>query len=440
MTFPGILPSARAFWLWGGLSLLFVAAWLAPALAWVGLGLDVVVLVLVLVDGRDARRRVVTLTRALPPTVYQGEPVALTLEVTNPSARPLLVRIREVLPAALAEESVDLTLTVPPASALTRTVALLPRARERVSLTTAAVRVAGRWGLAWAERRLGEPVAVKIYPKVHHEGEAGMVLRQALERRDGMHARALNGPSTEVASLRDYQPGDDFRAVQWKATARRGRPVTAERTWEQRQRLAVLLDVGRPMAGTDGAWTKFDHALSAALALARVAATWGDEVTIVLFSRTIRRVVRTGGRTRDFAAVFEALHREQADTLEPDWDGLVRWSTTGLPRRTLTVVCTSVVDPGTAERLTRGLVALARRHRPLLVNLADPAVAANARAIPADALEAYAKVTAMGIEEDTRALEARLRGGGVATVTTPADRLTLGMLKGWMELKARRGG
>ena len=194
------------------------------------------------------------------------------------------------------------------------------------------------------------------------------------------------------------------------------------------------------MAGTDGVWTRFDHALSAAIALARVASTWGDEVTIVLFSRTIRRVVRTGGRTRDFAAVFEALHREQADAMEPDWDALVRWCAVGLPRRTLTVVCTSVVDAGTADRLTGSLVALARRHRPLLVNLADPAVAASARTVPTDALGAFAKVTAMSIEEDIRGLEVRLRGAGVATVTAPADRLTLGMLRGWMELKARRGG
>ncbi|MDP2308119.1 MAG: DUF58 domain-containing protein [Pseudomonadota bacterium] len=435
-----IQPSARAFWLWGAVTLLFVAAWLVPSLAWVALGLDAAIAVLVLLDGRDARRRPMELVRTLAPTVYQGEPTVLTVAVTNPSARPLRVRVREVLPAALSDESVELLLTVPPMSTITQPVTLVPRVRERVVLTTAAVRLAGRWGLAWAERRLGAPVAVKVYPKVHHEGETGMVLRQALERRDGAHARNLHGPSTEVASLRDYQPGDDFRTVQWKATARRGKPVTAERTWEQRQRLAILLDIGRPMAGTDGVWTRFDHALAAAIALSRVASTWGDEVTIVLFSRTIRRVVRTGGRTRDFAAVFEALHREQADTLEPDWDALVRWCAVGLPRRTLAVVCTSVVDPGTADRLTGSLIALARRHRPLLVNLADPAVAQNARAVPSDALGAFAKVTAMGIEEDIRALEVRLRGAGVATVTTPADRLTLGMLRGWMELKAKRGG
>lgn len=435
-----ILPSARAFWVWGAITLIFVAAWLAPGLVWAALGLDLAVVVLVVLDGRDARRRPLTLARTLPATVYQGEATTLTVAVTNPTARPLVLRLREVLPVALAEESVALAITVPPLSTVTERVALVPRVREGVTLTTATVRVAGRWGLAWAERRVGEPVHVKVFPKVHHEGETGMVLRQALEHRDGAHARNQHGPSTEVAALRDYQPGDDFRAVHWKATARRGRPVTAERTWEQRQRLAILLDVGRPMAGADGAWTRFDHALSAALALSRVASAWGDEVTIVLFSRAIRRVVRTGGRTRDFAAVFEALHGEQADALEPDWDALVRWSAAGLPRRTLTVVCTAVVDPGTADRLTGSLVALARRHRPLLVNLADPAVARNARAVPTDALGAFAKVTAMQIEEDTRALEVRLRGAGVATVTTAADRLTLGMLRGWMELKARRGG
>ncbi len=435
-----VLPSARAFRLLGWSSLLFVAGWVAPGLAWVGLGLDVLVLVLVLLDGIAARRRPLALSRALPAVVYQGEPTTLTVRVANPSGSPLGVRLREVLPAPLADTAVSLDLEVPAGAALDVPVALRPLARDRVTLGTAAVRVRGPLGLAWAERRAGEPVHVKIFPKVHHEGETGMVLRAALERRDGAHAVTASGPSTEVASLREYMPGDDFRGIQWKATARRGKPVTAERTMEQRQRLAILLDAGRPMAGADGTWTRLDHALSAALALARVAAAWGDDVTVVLFSRTIRRVVRTGARPQDFAAVFDALHREQADSLEPDWNGLIRWCSVGLPRRTLTVVCTSVVDPGTTDRLTGALGALAVRHRPLLVNLADPAVAANARAAPKNAEAAFAKVTAMGIEEEIRTLEARLRAAGVAGITVSADKLTLGMLRGWMELKARRGG
>lgn len=440
-----ILPSARAFRLWGWATLPLVAGWVVPALSWVGLGLDLLVLLLVVVDGAFARRRIVVYERSLPPTVYQGEATRLTVTVTNPDATPLPVRVREVLPAALAEDAVALDLDVPARAALTREVPLLPRARDTVTLTTASLRVGGPLGLAWVERRVGDPVTTRVFPKAHHEGEAGRVIRAALERRDGAHAQPLAGPSTELAALRDYHPGDDPRTIQWKASARRlsagGRaPVSAERTWEQRQRLALLIDAGRPMAGADGAWTKLDHALASALALARVAVAWGDDVTIVLFSRTVRRVIATGAHARDFGAVFAALHREQADATEPDWSGVVRWCVAHLPRRTLTVVCTSVVDPGTADRLSGALTGLAARHRPLLVNLADPAISHAALAAPDTIEAAFSKATALGIEEETRALELRLRAAGVATVTTPADRLTLSALRGWMDLRARRGG
>lgn len=431
-----IVPSIRAFWLGGMCTLLFVTAWVDPRLAWLGLTADALVLIAVYVDGALARRVQLTLDRALPSPMYQGEPAVFTTTLSNLSGLAVRVRLRDVLPAELSSESVEHEAALPPRTTVTHTTTLLPRAREHVTLTTVSVRVRGPWGLAWTERRLGSPLRVKVYPKVHHQGETGVVLRAALERRDGFHVRTHTGPSTEVAALRDYQAGDDFRGIQWKATARRGKPVTAEREVEQRQRLAVLIDAGRPMAGADGAWTKLDHALAAALALARVATAWGDDVTIVLFSRTIRAVVRTG-RSQTFPAVFEALYREQADGLEPDWSGLVAWCARGLPRRTVAVVCTSVVDPSTTDRLATALAALATRHRPLLVNLADPAVAAAARGVPRDALGAFCKVTAVGIEEDTRALELRLRAGGVASVTVPADRLTLGMLRGWMELKAR---
>ncbi len=431
-----ILPSARAMWLWGGASLLFLTAWVEHRLAWIGAGADVLILVAVVIDGLRARRAQVALVRTAPPTVYQGEASTFTWRLRNHGDVAVRVRVRDVLPAALADASVDLDYALPAHTEVTHVEVLTPRARAQVSLTLAAGRVLGPAGLAWTERRLGEPVHVKVYPRVHHDGDAGIAIRAALERTAGSHLRNTTGPSTEVASLRDYLPGDDYRGIQWKATARRGKPVTAERAIEQRQRLAVLIDAGRPMAGADGAWTKLDHAMAASIALARVASAWGDDVTLVLFSRTVRKVVRTT-RTRDFPHVFEALYQEQADGLEPDWDGLVGWCATGLPRRTFTVVCTSLVDPGTTERLSRALTALARRHRPLLVNLADPAIAAAAQTIPGDAAAAFAKVTAMGIEEDTRALELRLRAAGVTSVSVPADRLTLGMLRGWMELKAR---
>lgn len=432
-----ILPSARAFRLFGLVTLFFVAGWLVPALLWPGLGLDVLLVGLVVFDGLRARRHAFTFARSLPPTVYQGEPAPLAVRVENPGSQALHLRIREVLPAPLGDGAVELELRVPPGAVVEETVVRVPTARETVLLGTAAARVAGPLGLAWAERRVGDAQTVRIYPRIHHDGEAGRLIRAALERRDGSHVQPRAGPSTEVASLREYLPGDDYRSIAWKSTARRGKPVVGERAWEQRQRLAVLIDAGRPMSGADGSWTKLDHAMSAALALARVAVTWGDEVTIVLFSRALRKVVKTGGRTRDFATVFEALHREQADGHEPDWAALVGWCTEGLPRRSTAVLCTSIVDPGTTDRLAGALAALATRHRPLLVNLADPAIAAAARAVPEDPLAAFAQVTALGIEEGTRSLELRLRAVGVASVSVPADRLTLGMLRSWMEMTGR---
>ena len=86
------------------------------------------------------------------------------------------------------------------------------------------------------------------------------LVRQALSRRGGASPRELVGLSTELRGLREYLPGDEYRQIHWKATARHHRPVTREMQWEQHQHLVVMVDCGRPMASPSGEKVMADSA------------------------------------------------------------------------------------------------------------------------------------------------------------------------------------
>ena len=70
------------------------------------------------------------------------------------------------------------------------------------------------------------------------------------------------------ARLRDYAQGDSVREVDWKATARRTRPVTRVMESERSQSILICVDAGRSMAAQVDGLTKLDHAVNAALFLA----------------------------------------------------------------------------------------------------------------------------------------------------------------------------
>lgn len=434
------LPSARAFVLLGLVTLLSVFGFATPWLGGLALGFDALILVLVLVDGRLAARTPVRLARDLPAIVHQGEPLMLTLLLSNGAKRAVRVRGREVLGPRLVAAPVDLVLTLPPGGTASASMTLRPRRRGAQRLPPLALRVLGPWGLAWHQRALDPGSATRVHPRAHLEGAAGLLLRDAVQRRTGANPVQRRGFSSELYALREYLPGDSPRSIHWKASARQQRPVVREDSWEQHQHTLILVDCGRPMAALDGDYSKLDHTLSAMLALLRAVLAQGDSATLVLFSKELRRLVRVDRRTRDVASVYEAVHEEQADLDEPDYAGVVAWASRSVPRRSLALVCTSVGDLVGAELLGQALAGLARRHQPLLVNLEDPGLVAHARSIPTDVAGAFAKTSAMHLVHANQALATRLRARGIDVVSAPADQLALRVLQRYLDLKARRRG
>ena len=198
----------------------------------------------------------------------------------------------------------------------------------------------------------------------------------------------LAGSGSEPYALRDYLQGDPPNKIHWKATARHGRLITREDTWEQGAHLLLLLDCARAMSsrasreselgrGVDKL-SKLDYALAASLALTWVAASRGDQVTLLAFSDRIERLVRVRSGARGIRLAYERLFDVSSRLVEPAYDIAVEEALSRATRRSTVVLFTSVVDLAAAELLKEAVLRLERRHRPILVNLEDPELAALA--------------------------------------------------------------
>src|SRR5947207_16008339 len=108
--------------------------------------------------------------------------------------------------------------------------------------------------------------------------------RRGLLEEIGLRSARIRGRGTEFQSVRDYQPDDDYRRINWKATARRHRPITTLYETERSQRLIVMIDLGRMMLSRVGELTKLDAAINAALLLCYVALVHGDRVGLLSFA------------------------------------------------------------------------------------------------------------------------------------------------------------
>ncbi|MCP4900708.1 MAG: DUF58 domain-containing protein [bacterium] len=389
-------------------------------------------------DSRRAAALSLEAERTWPPLLTQGSKAIVELRISNPGQRTLTVQLRESLHAAIAASPEHRTVAIDAHTVCVWPLALDPRVRGLHEAGPLVARVLGPWGLSWSQRVLITPESVRVYPQIRWQGRAGRLLSMAHRHQLGavpLHSRGVGG---EPYALREYLPGDPLHLIHWKATARHGKPVTREQTQEAQGRLVVLLDCGRSMTSTNHGRSKLDHALAAALALARVASSRGDRTSIAALADRPLRTVRVRGGSLGLSIAYRRLYDLKAELVEPAYDLVPEIVSALEPRRATVVVLTSVVDLAAAELLTTSMLAIGLRHRPLLVNLEDPELVDLALDSPADADHVFAKVAAMEILLENGRITRQLRRRGVRSVTAPADKLALTTMDAYLEIAAAR--
>jgi MoxR-like ATPase len=428
------MPSVRVFFFLALTTLLGVVGVLVPAMAWVALFLDGLLLLAVAVDFARVGRVELVAQRRWPPLLVQGAEAEVEVELTTDSPHSLSLRLRDGLDPALAAAPQRVALEMPAAGSARWKYRVCPQRRGDHVAGPLVARLLGPWGLAWRQRQVLDAEMRRVVPQVRWEGEVGHLLLLAHRRALGQHPQRMRGAGSETYALREYLPGDPLNKIHWKATARHGRPVSREETWERGARLVILLDCARGMSGRDGTRSKLDHALAAALALTRVAAARGDRVSVLAFSDRIERTVRMRGGSRGLELVYGRLYDLEARSAEPAFD-LAAEAAVGLESRRSTVVLfTSVVDLVAAELLRHAVLRLERRHQPILINLQDPELLALANCEPDIPAEAFAKISAMEILLANRRLGGELRHAGIRVVSPAADRLALEALGAYLAL------
>ena len=155
----------------------------------------------------------------------------------------------------------------------------------------------------------GLSVSIEELLRLRHQA-TGLGLspqHRVLSMQAGGYVSPYRGRGMEFEEVRAYQPGDDIRNMDWRVTARTGRPHTKLFREERERPVLFLVDLGPSMAfGTRVAFKSVVAARAAAL-LAWAARDNGDRVGGIVFSGKQHRELRPAGRERGLLPFFKAL-------------------------------------------------------------------------------------------------------------------------------------
>lgn len=380
-----------------------------------------------LVDAAFARR-VPTVTRRGPELLSRGVPEDFAL-LTGSGAvgdgRGAAAMVRQPTPADIALER-----GTGRGGLATRIVATR---RGRHVLPPAAVRTRGPLGLAACTRTVTEEAEILVYPDLPAARRIAIAARQSRYRDSGNQGRGPIGLGTEFEKVRDYQPDDDIRQVNWRATARLGRPMSNEFRLEEDRDLICVVDGGRLMGAPVGAITRLDAALDALTAVAAVADELRDRLGVLAFDSEIRHRIaptRQGGRL----AVRELFDLEPS-TEQSDFRRAFHSLETD--KRAFVLLFTDLLEETATRPLLEAIPVLARKHAVAVATIVDPELSAPLRNAPSSAADVARQAVALEVIRARRRAGAQITAAGARVVEAEAGSLGAACVREYLSSKAR---
>jgi uncharacterized protein (DUF58 family) len=362
--------------------------------------------------------------------------VAHRRDAPRRTGRPLRVRLADELAPSLAATTRRARVVLSPGGRASAATTIRPRRRGRFSPTELVLRVEGPLGLVARQRRRRLEGVLRVYPPFHSRDEAELRITKARILEVGLRSAQGRGGGTEFDSLREYGVDDEFRRMDWAATARANKPIVRTYRSERNQTVLLLLDAGRTMAGLVAGVPRLEHAMDAVMMLTAVATRLGDRAGMVAFDSEVRAMVGAGHARDQLSRVTEAMYALEPKLVESDYRGAFAATLSRFRRRTMLVVLTELAEQAVTQSLIPALPLIARDHLMVVASVTDPQVSQWAAASPLEAGAAYRKAAATAALADRRRTVARLRGLGAVVVDAPPGRLAPDLADAYLKVKA----
>ena len=291
-------------------------------------------------------------------------------------------------------------------------------------------------GLAARQHTRLLPAILRVYPPFRSRDEAELRIHRARLLEVGLRSTRGRGGGTDFDQLRDYQADDEFRRIDWAATARAQRPIVRTYRAERNQTVVQLLDNGRVMAGQVDGVPRVEHAMDAVMMLTAVAGHLGDKAGLVAFDSQVRAVVPPASGRTQMGAVTEALFDLAPSLQAADYRGAFTHTLARFRRRSLLVLYTDLVEQAVGESLLPALPMVAAQHLLIVAAVRDPDIVRWSNEQPDDEVETYRQAAALATLADRDRAAARLRSMGATVIDAPPAELSTRLADTYLGIKA----
>ncbi|MBT4836560.1 MAG: DUF58 domain-containing protein [Methylococcales bacterium] len=392
----------------------------------------VLFVVLIFFEGYLAKIRLLNIVLKLPSKIPLGLPQDLNVEIENPLNQVLNIQLQCSFADLITGDQTVLQCEINANEQSTIKQPITLTHLKTYSPGRLHYRIHGRWQLAWWNRppvdmpqTQAEPHRLKHQFKGVGQSRKGekVIVKQSFE-------------GCDLMVLRPFQQEDPLKNIDWKATAKRGKPITRIYAEETSIDMVIIIDAGRSSQIQLGNLTRLHHYVNVSARLAELAINQGDRVALVSFAEALIATPLVGG-SRGLRAFRSQLQKLHSSHHEFNPLNTVLHVNNMLKRRSLVVIFTEIEDMETSTQLFKATRLLTPKHSPLVASLLDESIEQMKQQQTNSWLDPYCAYAAYDYEATSQNTILHLQRQGAQVIVAKADQLDAMLLSRYESMRYR---
>ena len=429
----------RFFVLFSAIMLLFIVGFFIPFLFPIAQTLLIISTIFSLVDYMFLFHKKCSILgeRTVAKILSLGDENKITINIQNLSSQKLQVRIIDELPFQLQERTFEIV--IPLESQQKEAVFYNIKPLKRGAYKFGILNIFARTRFGLVERRFELPLQkdIPVYPSVIQMKKFEFRAFSNISRFEGIKKIRKLGHNYEFEQIRNYVIGDDYRSVNWKATARKADLMVNQYEDEKSQQVYCVIDKSRSMRLPFEGLSLLDYAINTSLVISNVSLLKHDKAGLLTFSDKIGTLIKAERKKSQLRGIMNALYKEKERDAEASYDLLYLASRNMIKGRSLLFLFSNFESHYALERALPVLRKLNKRHLLVVIFFENSEIANYSKEVVKDMEDIYLKTVAQKYEYDKRQMIQKLAQFGIQAILTQPSELSLNAVNKYLELKAR---
>ena len=245
------------------------------------------------------------------------------------------------------------------------------------------------------------------------------------------------GHTSEFEQIKEYVNGDDFRTVNWKATAKHAQLMVNQFQDEKSQPIYSIIDTGRIMKMPFNGLKLLDYAINSTLAFSNVALKKHDKVGMLSFSKKIETFLPALQKLTYLNRILETLYNIETQFSDSDFGLLYAQLKRKVTHRSLLLLYTNFEHISSLKRQMPYLQAISKKHMLVVVLFENTELDTIIKENAEDLQSIYHKTIAEKFDFEKRLMVKELQKHGIQSILTAPENLTINTINKYLEIKAR---